>query len=141
MSYGNYLKIELQDHLWRDTPYSPPATVYLALHTADPTAEDNTATELTIGDGAYARLAIATSNAAWTAPALSGGRVVTANVDTLTFPEATADWAAGAPITHFSLRDAATGGNLLRYGALGETRIILDGDTFVAAPGSLQLYD
>lgn len=140
MSYSDYLAAAMQNHFWRDTALAQFGTVYVSLHTGDPTRANNTATEVPAADG-YARVAIATTNAAWSAPASSGGRMVVANVDTLTWPTATGDWAGGDPIAHFGIYDALTGGNLLRFGELGEVRSILLDDIFTAAPGALQLYD
>ncbi len=82
------------------------ATVYVALHTADPDATNEE-------DGAgYARAAVAP--AGWTVDASSGRASNGARID---FPDPTGDWGDS---THVALWSAETGGDLLFSGALSE---------------------
>jgi len=113
---SNYLEDALINHVFRNTAYTPPETIYVALYTTDPTDAD-TGTEVSGGD--YARQAV-------TFAVPSDG--ATSNTADITFPEATANWGT---ITHVGLRDAATGGNLLWYGALTDSKTILAGDQFI----------
>ncbi len=115
-------------------------TVYVALHSADPTAAD-LANELPIGTGGYARIAVGTTNSDWSAPATSGGRRMIANTGTLSGGTASANLNGSNPITHYSIRDAATAGNMIRFGALASARTILSGDAIVIAPGALQILE
>lgn len=115
-------------------------TVYVALHAADPTAAD-LANELPIGTGGYARIAVGTTNADWTAPATSGTRRMISNTATLNGGTASADLNGGAPIGFYSIRDAATAGNMIRFGALATPRTILSGDSIVIAPSALQILE
>jgi hypothetical protein len=100
----------------RATALTAPATVYVALFTADPTDANATAGEVT--GGAYARQTIAFS-------APTNG--VFTNSGIVTFPTATANWGT---ITHFAIYDAATVGNLLVYGVLSTPKQVLSGDVF-----------
>ena len=102
---SNFLEAALINHVLRNVAYVPPATVYIALYSSNPTDADG-GTEV-VG-GAYAR-----QSAAFGAP-VDGVAVNTADV---TFPVATAPYPA--PVTHFGIRDAASAGNLLFYGQLG----------------------
>ncbi len=100
-----------------------PGTVHFALFTADPT---DTGTGAQVAGGAYARVAISAAAASFSAPAAdgSGGRQISNAVE-ITFPTPTANWGT---VTHFGVFSAATGGNLLRHGALTTSRNILNGD-------------
>ena len=119
---SNYLENALINAVLRNTSYTSPAQVYLALHTADPT-EAGTGTE--VSGGSYARQAIT-----------FGGPTdgSSSNTAAINFPVATADWGT---ITHFSIRDAATGGNSLFYGAWQTPKTIETSDQFVVAIGNL----
>uniref|UniRef100_UPI00046EB276 phage tail fiber protein n=1 Tax=Paenibacillus ehimensis TaxID=79264 RepID=UPI00046EB276 len=102
--------------------------VYIALYTSDPMAAD---TGQEVSGGAYARKA-----ATFTAAVLEGGKQTIKNSADIEFPVATADWGT---VTHIGIRDAATGGNLLYFGALTAPRTILSGDRFKLLTNSLVL--
>lgn len=121
---SNYLENELIDHIVRNSSWSSPATIYLALYTSDPTDADS-GTE--VSGGAYARQSVA-----FDAP--SNG--VTQNTSDITFPQATADWGT---ITHVGLRDALTGGNLLFHGALSPNTQINNGGQLQIDAGDLEV--
>lgn len=110
---SNYLENKLIDHVLRNTVYTPPATIYLALYTSDPT---DAATGTEVSGGAYARQVIA-----FNAP--TDG--VASNSAEILFPVATANWGT---ITHIALMDAATLGNTLFYGALTLSKTISTND-------------
>lgn len=115
MGKSNYLRQKVIDHVLRNTSLTSPTTVYAALYTTNPTAAD-TGTE--VSGGGYARVAMTFS-----APTAGGA---TDNSGVVTFPTATANWGT---VTHFGIRDALTGGNLLYFAALTNPRTILNGDT------------
>lgn len=119
---SNYLENALINAVLRNTSYTSPAQVYLALHTADPT-EAGTGTE--VSGGSYARQAITFGEP-------TDGS--SSNTAAINFPVATADWGT---ITHFSIRDAATAGNSLFYGAWQTPKTIETSDQFVVAIGNL----
>lgn len=105
---------------------------HIGLFSAAPT-DTTTGTELAIGTGGYARVAITSSFA--TAP--SAGSI--SNSAVITFPTATADWNGGNSIVAFGIFTAATGGTLLRYGTV--TKTIQNGDTASFAVGALTLTE
>ena len=105
---STYLRNQLVNCALRNTPYTPPATVYLALYTSDPTTED-VGTE--ISGGGYQRQPIN-----FGAPIAAGsGSGVVSNTATITFPQATA---AQGTAAYAGIRDAQTGGNLLFFGPM-----------------------
>lgn len=123
-AFGTYLANELGDHALRNSAYSPPETVYVALHTADPTAAG---TGAEVSGGSYARQPIAFD-------AFSSG--ATANTSDITFPTATADWGT---VTHFAIRDADSGGNLMYFGALTASKAVGTGDVFKFLAGEIDI--
>jgi hypothetical protein len=124
MPSSNYLRGKITDHVLRNIPYTSPATVYVALHTSDPTVNATAATEVT---GAwYARQA-----AAFAAQTVAGQ---TSNVGTLTFPGVEN---APVTVTHFSLWDAPTLGNMLEFAALSGSKTFSVTDVPSWLPGQL----
>lgn len=121
---SNYLETALINAVLRNTTYTSPTTVYLALFTSDP-GEAGTGTE--VSGGSYARQATA-----FDAP--TDG--VTQNTSDETFPTATASWGT---ITHVAVFDALTAGNMLFYGALSASKAIASGDQFVVKAGDLEI--
>lgn len=116
-SFSNYTENGVLNHLFRATSMSSPANVYLGLFTSDAGLESNTIASATeVVDSAYSRVNI-TTNGSYTAP--SDG--VIRNVQDLDFAPATVDWGT---ITHTAVLDAATGGNVLAWGALTNPRSI-----------------
>lgn len=99
------------------------ANVYVGLGTAAPDEDGSPTNEMS--GSAYARVAVATLNANWTAPADDGaGRQFIGNVNAITFPSPTGTWA----ITHVMFFDASTAGNMLMSAALDTPRTVLNGD-------------
>lgn len=121
---SNYLENALINATLRNTSYTSPATVYLALYTSDPTDAD-TGTECS-GSG-YARQAI-------TFGAPSNG--VSTNSAAIEYAQAGNSWGT---ITHVGIRDALTTGNLLYHTALDASKTIATGDVFRVAAGSLSV--
>ena len=121
---SNYLENALVNATLRNTTYTSPAAVYVALYTTDPTDAD-AGTE--VSGGSYLRQA-----ATFGAP--SNG--VSTNSADITFPVATANWGT---ITHIGIRDASSAGNLLYYGALSASKTINTGDQFKITAGNLSV--
>lgn len=119
-SLSNFGENALLNHLTRNSAYTPVATLYLALATANP---NETATGASMSEvansGAYARQAITFGAAASRRVTQSG---------TVTFTAATGSWGT---VTHWAIVDSATygAGNVLAYGALGSSRSIVNGNT------------
>jgi len=137
---STYARRAILNHMFRSTAFAQLGTVYVAFGSADFTENNIIANELTLGVGGYARIAIGTADADWTAPVTSGGREMIANVGTLSGGTATANLNGGNPIGYFGIYDAATVGNLIRFGAFGVPITILTGYDITIAPGALQLF-
>jgi hypothetical protein len=138
---SDFLEAAILNHVFRSATLNKPSAVYVGLHTADPTDAD-AATELPIGVNGYTRAAVTGGDASWSAPADAGALKQIANAVSITFGTPTGDWASGNPITHFSINDAASGGNQLYNGALGAARTVLNGDNPPSfAPGSLVIQE
>lgn len=121
---SNYLENALINATLRNTSYTSPTTVYVALYTSDPTDAD-TGTE--ISGGSYARQSV-------TFGAPSNG--VSTNNASVTFPTATGNWGT---ITHIGLRDALTAGNLLYHTPLDASKTVNTSDVFTIASGNLSV--
>jgi hypothetical protein len=119
---SNYLENALINVTLRNTSYTSPTTVYVSLHTADPT-DAGTGTE--VSGGSYVR-----KSATFAAP--SNG--VSATSADVTFDQATASWGT---ITHIGIWDALTTGNMLYHTPLTTSKTIDSGDIFKIASGSL----
>lgn len=121
---SNFLENALINATLRNTAYTSPAAVYLALYTTDPTDADAGAE--VVGNG-YERQAI-------TFGAPSDG--VSTNSAVIEFPQATGSWGT---IAYIGIRDASTAGNLLLHSPLDVSKIIATGDVFRVAIGSLSV--
>lgn len=97
---SSYLRDKIIKHVLGEASYTMPTNVYLALYTNNPTIAD-TGTEV-VG-GSYARQQLSFANA-------SGGSKVSNTSETFTSMPATT-------VTHWGIRDASSGGNLLYFGA------------------------
>jgi len=127
-SLSNFSEDELLDHLC-NAAYSPVATVYLALCTADPTDAGTGASMNEKTDAqAYARTAITFGAAA--------ARRVTQSAD-VTFPQASGNYPAA--ITHYAIVDSAThgAGNMLAHGAFSASFTPVTGNTPIVASGQV----
>jgi hypothetical protein len=119
---SNYLENALVNATLRNTSYTSPATVYVALFTTDPT-DANTGTEVT--GGSYARTSVA-----FAAPS-NGAAASSADC---TFPTCTSTWGT---VSHIGIFDASTSGNLLYHTPLDTSKTIETGDIFKIASASL----
>jgi hypothetical protein len=125
----NYLENELIDHLFRGRSFTAPAAMHVGLFTAAP---DDTGGGTEVSGGSYARVSYAPGTGNWegtggetTAVDSAGTGGGTQNINAVTFPTPTANWGT---ITHFGVFDAASGGNLLFYGALTTSKTVNNGD-------------
>jgi len=123
---SDYLENEVLDHVLGNGAYTPAATIYVGLWTADDGLESGTLTSEVSG-GSYARQSI-------TFDAATGGSADSAA--TVTFPAATANWGT---ITHVALMDALTSGNVLFHGSVTTSKTIESGDTFQISAGNLTI--
>lgn len=130
---SDYLEKALLDHVLRNTAYTQPAGLYVALFNntsgvAATNIEAGTLTDETSTAGTgYGRKAI-TFNAA-----SSPGGTATSSA-TVTFDAATANWGT---ITHVAIMDAQTAGHVLFWGALTTSKTVATGDTFQISSGNM----
>lgn len=138
MPKTSYLAAGVLTHLLRAGTFTKLTNLYVSLHTASPTAAGSHADELTIGVGGYARAVVAVGDAAWSTPSTSGDYEVVVNENTLSFGTASTDL---GEVTHYGINDAATGGNMLWYGALETPRTIGNGDPIQIPAGGLLMRE
>ena len=129
---SDYLENKLVDLTLRGQAFTAPATLYFGLHTS---ATTDAGGGIEVSGGSYARKAVTASlanfagtQAAASTTASSGTGGVTSNNGLIDFPAPTANWGT---VTHWSVWDASTGGNMLFHGALTTAKTINNGD---AAP-------
>ncbi|WP_020615736.1 phage tail fiber protein [Paenibacillus daejeonensis] len=119
MPLSYHLEQRLLNHAFRNTPYTPPGTIYLALFTSNPT-KNNTGTE--VSGGGYARRPIA-----FAAAAIENNKMTIKNPAEIPFAVATGTQGL---VSHFGIFDALTGGNLMSYDSL-DPRSIVQNDKFI----------
>lgn len=149
MSASNFLEDSLLDHVLGEgaRDYTPP-TLYVGLFTgpaSDVSAALETGTMANtagnwgfyeVSTGGYVRQSISFN-------AASGGSAT--STATVTFPQATADYdnpaGSGSTVTYVAIIDQVDDGsstaNVLFYGALTNTKEILNGDQLTVPGGSL----
>lgn len=117
---SNYLETALFNHVFRNTAYTSPSTLYLALFTSTATAADLEAGTLTneVSGGSYARQVVT-----FGAPTNGAG----SNSGTITFPTASALWGT---IRFAAVMDASSSGNLLWYAQMTSDITINSGNSF-----------
>jgi len=124
---SDYLENKLVDHVFRNTAFTTPGVIHLALFSTDP-LDDGSGTELEDGTSpAYARITI-------TMDAPANG--VSLNTNELLFTAATGDWVT---ITHVAVFDEATGGNMLMHKILTNPVSVLDTNNFRIPIGDLEI--
>jgi len=137
MSATNHIEkyvrgLMLGNQLWA----ARPTTLYLSLHTGDPT--DGTATEglaavsTEVSGKGYSRIAISCTNSNWTI-----ARNIVTNAQAISgSASASADWGS---LTHWGLYDSSSRGNLLFYGAFAEAKSIVQYGSASFAAGEISL--
>lgn len=131
-AFSNFLENELLDHILRAATYTAPTSVWIALHTADNGLEAGTITGEVTG-GSYARVEVGGASGRTFSVAAAG---TTDNDQDITFPTATANWGT---VTHMSIMDASTAGNVLFHGSLTVSKTVNNGDTFKFNAGDLDV--
>ena len=110
---NTYTENALLNHLFRGQAYTTPGTLYLGVGKSAPNEAGTGFTEPTAPS--YARYEITSNATNWTEP-ISGSL---SNSTAFRFTEAEESWTtAAAPLTHWALFDAPTGGNMLFFGSL-----------------------
>lgn len=140
--FSDYLEGAILDFYFKrtTTPFATaPTTVYVSLHSGDP--GDTGASELSTGTGSYARASITTdtnnsTNTQFNAKGTSGAASTITNKATITFPTATANWAAA---TFFGIWDASTAGNLIFTGTITGGVQVNNGNTLSLVDGNITI--
>jgi hypothetical protein len=134
MGISYYLENKFLNYVLRNTAFSSGSSNWVALYTSDPTRSD-TGTEVT--GGGYAR-ASCSGSPPYSAPLFGVANPTSAsNIYKIVFPTSTADWGT---ITHFGIRDASAGGNLLYFGQITSGSGLIESDnTLSIMPGNLVL--
>lgn len=137
---SDFLENRLIDQLFRGQTAPTTTTLHVGLLTAAP-SDSGGGTEVT--GGSYARVAVTSSLANWAGTQSAGSTVAssgsggqTSNNAAITFPTPSAGW---GNVTHFGIYDAATGGNLLFWGALTIAKTINQADTVTFPAASLSI--
>lgn len=118
---NNFINVAL-----RNTAFTPPTPIYVALFTTAPTAAGG---GVEVTGGSYARQTVV-----FAAP--TNGQ--TSNNADVLFPVATANWGI---VKAFALMDAASGGNMLYFGNLSAERTVLTSDQVKFAAGQLGVQE
>lgn len=109
-SFTSYLQKKLLDHSLGLAAYTMPPTVYISLHTADPTQAGSFTAEISATGTGYTRVSgTSKMNATDSVTGISN------NNTAITFGPALSDWGT---VTHVGLSDASSGGNMLLFGPL-----------------------
>lgn len=135
-----YLADALLKHVLKagaGTAFAQPTTVYLSLHTADPTKTGSHANEVSTVGTAYARQAI-TFGALSTSGAGDTSLEQASNNAGINFAQATAAWGT---VTHVGIEDAVTAGNMLYFGPLTASSIVANTDTFTVPTSNLTVQE
>jgi len=123
MSASNYLELAILDHILGGPDLTRPASVFVALHTANP---GETGDNAEVAVGGYERKEVVNDNTGWDAAAAVSGLGTKKNAGIIQFVDPVgANWGT---ITHFSIWDEQSGGNCLLYGPLNSSVVVNDGD-------------
>lgn len=123
--FTDYLEDALLKHVFTNTAYTSPTTVYAALFTVAP-SDTGGGTE--VSGGAYARQSMAFS--------VSGTSTLATNSAAVEYPTATADYGTVVAVGIF---DASTSGNLLAYANLTTSKTVSSGDVFRFNAGDVDI--
>lgn len=128
--FSNHMAQAVINHFLRNISQTPPAALYLALFTGDPTDVTATALSQEIVAGWYARQLIQ-----FEAPS-DAADVETANTNTCTF---NAVATATVTATNWGIFDASTNGNLMCSAAFDAPRVYNVDDVPKVLPGDITL--
>jgi hypothetical protein len=116
-SFSDYLEDKVLKHVFANTAYTAPSTLYVALYTVAP-SDTGGGTEVT--GGSYVRQSMAFT--------VSGTSPTQAtNTAAVEWPTATADWGT---VVAASVYDASSAGNMLAWADLTANKTISNGDVF-----------
>jgi hypothetical protein len=125
-SFSDYLEDKVMKHVFANTAYTSPSSLYVGLFTVAPT-DAGGGTEVS-GNG-YARTSAAFSVTGTSPTAASNS----ANVE---FPTASGSWGT---VVAAAIFDASTSGNMLSWADLTASKAVGSGDVFRFAAGNLSV--
>lgn len=131
-----YLSQTMLNAIFNGGTWSFPGHTYIALFSVTPSISAG-GTEAT-GSG-YAR--ITTTSNTTNYPTISGSTTTITNNVAQSFAAATGDWSAAANQVAAGIFDALTTGNLYYWGALTESKPVLNGDTASFAIGAITVQE
>ena len=136
-SKSNYFENAILKHIFGDTSYSVPATLYVGLWDNSVTLSDTStgasAGEVETSGTGYGRVAVTNDDTKWTVT-----DNVVENAADVTFATATADWGT---INQFAILDATTGGNILFWSTLAVSKTVTTGDTVRFNAGDITITE
>lgn len=118
----NYIHNALLGLVLKNTPFTPPASLWVALFTTVPALTGAGGVEVSTSGTNYGRVQIM-ANSGWAGP--SGTNQEYTNAADLSYLVPTANWGT---ITGAGLFDASTGGNLLWVATLTTPKVVNNGD-------------
>ena len=124
-SFSDYLEDKLLKHVFTNTAYTSPTTIYVGLFTVAP-SDTGGGTE--VSGGSYAR-----KSASFT---VSGTSTLATNSASIEFDAASASWGT---IVAVALFDAVTTGNMLAWADLTASKTIDTGDVLRIPSGDLDI--
>ena len=136
-SKSNYFENAILKHIFGDTAYSVPATLYVGLWDNSVTLSDTStgasAGEVGTSGTGYGRVAVTNDDTKWTVT-----DNVVENAADITFATAAADWGT---INQFAILDATTGGNILFWSTLAVSKTVTTGDTVRFNAGDITITE
>lgn len=136
-SKSNWFENAILKHVFGDTAYTAPATLYVGLWDNSVTLGDtSTGTsdgEVDTSGTGYGRVAVTNDDTEWTVT-----DNVSENANDITFPTATDDWGT---INQFAVCDATTGGNILFWSTLAVAKTVTAGDTVRFNAGDITITE
>ncbi len=124
--FSDYLENKVLEHVFENSAYTAPSTLYAALFTVAP-SDTGGGTE--VSGGGYVR-----KTAAFT---VSGTNPTTAtNGSAIEYPTATGNYGTVVAVGVF---DASSSGNLLAYANLDTSKVVSTGDVFRFNAGDLDI--
>jgi hypothetical protein len=131
MAVATTIKNSILDHYNGKSTWTAPAARWLGLSSTTPTEAGANVTEPS--GGAYARVQLQNADMD---VAASGA---TTNNAKKSFPQASADWVAGADLTNLVIFTASSGGTFIGCKALAAAKPALTGDTLEINIGDLDM--
>lgn len=125
--FTDYLEDKIMKHVFTNTSFTSPTTLYAALYTVAP-SDTGGGTEVSTSGTAYARQAMAFS--------VSGTGTLATNSSAVEYPTATASYGTVVAVGIF---DASTSGNLLAYASLTANKTVASGDVFRFNAGEVDI--